>query len=279
MRAALLESATATRTVEIIAHRGASNSRPENTLAAIDQAVVERADWVEIDVQETADGEVVIAHDSDFMKSAGVDLKVWDATMADLASIDIGSWFDPVYAGERTPTLREALRSVKGRGKLLIELKYYGHDVELEQRVATIVEEEDIADDIAVMSLKIEGLRKMQELHPDWRYGILAARAIGNLAQLDADFLAVNTGQVSMGLIRRAHAAGKQLYVWTVDDPLTMSRMISLGVDGLITNKPVLVRQVMDARNDLTLPERLALWLTDRFQIGSFNLVADEKGA
>ena len=276
---ALLENAAATRTVEIIAHRGASDSRPENTLAAIDQAVVERADWVEIDVQETADFEVVVAHDSDFMKLAGVDLKIWDATMADLAGIDIGSWFDPAYANERTPTLREALQTVKGSGKLLIELKYYGHDVELEQRVVAIVEEEDMADDIAVMSLKIDGVRKMQELRPDWRYGILAARAIGNLASLDADFLAVNTGQVSLGLIRRAHAGGKQLYVWTVDDPVTMSRMISLGADGLITNKPVLARQVMDARNALTTPERLALWLTDRFQVGSFDLVADEKGA
>ncbi len=275
----LLERIGADRTVEIIAHRGAAGSRPENTMAAVEKAVEDQADWVEIDVQETADDEVVIAHDSDFMKLAGVDLKVWDATMTDLARIDIGSWFDSSYSQERTPTLRQALKAVKGRCKVLIELKYYGHDIDLESRVADIVEETGMVSDVAVMSLKQEGIRKMQAIRPNWRYGILAAKAIGNLAELKVDFLAVNTGQVSMRLIRKAHARGKQVYVWTVDDPLTMSRMISMGVDGLITNEPALARQIMDSRNKLTTYQRLALWLIDRFRIGSFDLVADESNA
>ena len=275
----LLERVGSTRTVEIIAHRGASGSRPENTLAAIKTAADDGADWVEIDVQETADGEVVVAHDSDFMKLAGVDLKIWDATMADLTEIDIGSWFDPSYSGERTPTLRQALAAVKGRGKVMIELKYYGHDVDLESRVVDVVEEMDMASDVSVMSLKYDGVRKMQSLRPDWRYGVLAATAIGDLAALEADFLAVNTGQASSRLIRRAHERGKQLYVWTVDDPLTMSRMISMGVDGLITNEPALARRVLEARNQLTTHERMALWLTDRFRVGSFSLVSDESDA
>jgi glycerophosphoryl diester phosphodiesterase len=275
----LLESVGSTRTVEIIAHRGAAGSRPENTLAAINQAADDRADWIEIDVQETTDDEVVVAHDSDFMKLAGVDLKIWDATMADLAEIDIGSWFDPSYSGERTPTLRQALEAVKGRGKVMIELKYYGHDVDLESRVVGIVEEMDMASDVSVMSLKYDGVRKMQALRPDWRYGVLAAKAIGDLAALEADFLALNTGQVSLQLIRRAHEQGKQVYVWTVDDPLTMSRMISMGVDGLITNEPALARQVMEARNQLSTYQRLALWLTDRFRVDSFSLVGKESDA
>ncbi len=275
----LLDEIGTKRTVEIIAHRGASAVRPENSLAAIERAVEERADWVEIDVQETADGQVIVAHDSDFMKLAGVDLKVWDATMEDLADIDIGSTFDPAYADQRTPTLAQALEAVRGRSRLLIELKYYGHDVDLEARVVGVVEAAGMARHIAVMSLKYEAIRKMQALRPDWRYGVLAARAIGDLVALKADFIAVNTGQVSLALIRRAHAHAKQVYVWTVDDPMTMSRLISMGVDGLITNKPALARQVMDARNALSTTERLALWLTDRFRIGTFDLVADEGDA
>ena len=275
----LAERVSAERDVEIIAHRGASVTRPENTMAAIEQALVERADWVEIDVQETADGEVVVAHDSDFMKMAGVDLKVWDATMADLDEIDIGSWFDPAYAGERTPTLREVLLAAKGQGKVLIELKYYGHDVALESRVAEIVEATGMSADVGVMSLKIQGVRKMHALRPDWPHGILAATAVGDLSALDADFLAVNTGQVSLDLIRRTHAQGRKLYVWTVDDPMTMVRLISMGVDGLITNKPALARQVMEARNGLSAPERLLLWMSDRFRLKSFDLVAEEADA
>jgi glycerophosphoryl diester phosphodiesterase len=275
----LFDRVAAERSVEIIAHRGAAAVRPENTLAAVEKALEDRADWVEIDVQETADGEVVVAHDSDFMKLAGVDLKVWDATMADLAAIDIGTRFGPAYGAERTPTLRAVLEAAKGRGKVLIELKYYGHDVDLEARVARIVEETGMEDAVAVMSLKIPGVRKMHALRPDWPHGILAATAIGDLAALEADFLAVNTGQASLRLIRQAQERGKKLYVWTVDDPLTMTRMISMGVDGLITNDPALARQVMEARNALSAPERLMLWLSDRFRPGSFDLVAEETDA
>lgn len=275
----LAERVSAEREVEIIAHRGASVARPENTMAAFEQALVEGADWIELDVQETADGEVVVAHDSDFMKMAGVDLKVWDATMADLAEIDIGSWFDSAYSGERTPTLREVLLATKGRGKVLIELKYYGRDIALEPRVVEIVEETGMSADIAVMSLKIEGVRKMQALRPDWTHGVLAATAVGDLSALDADFLAVNTGQVSVDLIRRTHAQGRKLYVWTVNDPVTMVRLISMGVDGLITDEPALARQVMEARNQLSAPERLLLWVSDRFRLKSFDLVAEEADA
>lgn len=270
---------SAERQVEIIAHRGAAGTRPENTMAAVEKALEDGADWVEIDVQETADGAVVVAHDSDFMKLAGVATKVWDATLDDLAGIDIGGWFDPAYADQRTPTLRAVLEAAKGRGKVLIELKYYGHDVALERRVAEIVEQTGMAADVGVMSLKIPGVRKMQALRPDWPHGILAATALGDISALDADFLAVNTGQVSLRLIRRVHEAGKKLYVWTVDDPLAMVRMISMGVDGLITNEPALARRVMEARNRLSAPERLLLWLSDRFRIKSFDLVGDEADA
>ncbi|KQV29685.1 hypothetical protein ASC97_23225 [Rhizobium sp. Root1203] len=276
---ALLARMSSPRTVEIIAHRGAAGARPENTMAAVLKAIDDGADWVEIDVQETADGEVVVAHDSDFMKSAGVDLKIWNATMSDIAGIDIGSSFDPAYAAERTPTLRDVLTAARGRSKVMIELKYYGHNVDLENKVARIVEETGMTDNISVMSLKLPIVERMQELRPRWRTGILAARAIGDLSKLDADFIAVNTGQASVGLVKRSAAEGKKLYVWTVDEPVKMSRMISIGVDGLITNQPALARQVMEQRNTLSLPERLLLWVADSFGIGGFRLVGNEQDA
>lgn len=273
----LLTRISSPQTVEIIAHRGAAGVRPENTMAAVLKAIDDGADWVEIDVQETADGEVIVAHDSDFMKSAGVELKVWNSTMGDIARIDVGSSFDPTYAAERPPTLRDVLMAARGKSRVMIELKYYGHNVDLEDRVARIVEETDMTDKIAVMSLKLPMIEKMRGLRPGWRTGILAARAIGDLSKLDTNFIAVNTGQVSVGLIKRCKAEGKKLYAWTVDEPVTMSRMISMGVDGLITNQPALARQVMERRNALSVPERLLLW--DSFGIGSFRLVANERDA
>lgn len=267
------------RAVEIIAHRGAAGARPENTLAAVEKALEDRADWVEIDVQEIADGTVVVAHDSDFMKQAGVALKVWEAEPTDLARIDIGSWFSPSYSDARVPTLREVLEMAKGRGRVLIELKYYGHDQRLEERVLQIVRDTDMSGHVMVMSLKPAGVEKMRRLAPDLPAGILAARAIGDLTTFDAEFLAVNTGQLSLGLLRRAHAAGKKVYVWTVDDPRTMSRMISMGVDGIITNEPALAREVSQSHARLTPAERLLLWASDRFRPENLRRIAEPSDA
>jgi glycerophosphoryl diester phosphodiesterase len=251
--------------VEVIAHRGAAGLKPENTMASVRQAVEDGADWVEIDVQETADGEIAVIHDSDFMKLAGVDLKIWDATMEDLAGIDIGSWFDPAYAQERTPLLREVLETVRDRSRLLIELKYYGHDVDLEQRTINIVEAAGMADQVATMSLKYPAVQKMKTLRPGWSSGVLAATAVGNLSQLDGDFVAVNAGMVGPKLVRAVQAQGKKLYVWTVNDPLQMSAMMSMGVDGLITDAPGLARSVIAARSELSTPERIFILFVERF--------------
>jgi glycerophosphoryl diester phosphodiesterase len=248
--------------IQIIAHRGAAGARPENTMSSFALAIEDKATWVELDVQENADGEVIVMHDSDYMKIAQVDLKVWDATTDGLADIDIGSWFDPEYASERTPLLRDVLALAKDSGSgILIELKYYGHDKMLEQRVADIVEETGMTDQIRAMSLKYEAVQKMKALRPDWTVGLLATVTVGNLPALEADFLAVNMATASVPLVRDARAAGKEVYVWTVNDPLSMSHMASLGVSGLITDEPALAHEVLKQRATLVAAERLVLAL------------------
>lgn len=243
--------------VEIVAHRGAAGAAPENTMAAIRRAMDDGADWVEIDVQETADGEVIVIHDSDFMKLSGVPLKVWDGTLEEIQNVDIGSWFAPVFSAERVPTLRDVLTAARDRAKVVIELKYYGHDERLEERVVEIVESENMADQVAIMSLKYEGIQKIRALRPDWNIGLLSAKALGDLTKLDADFLAVNMGIASSGFLRRARKAGKPVLVWTVNTPVDISRMTSLGVDGIITDEPAMARGVLEDRADMSVAERL----------------------
>ena len=204
---------------------------------------------------------MVVFHDSDFMRLAQVNRKIWEVTAAELEGIDVGSWFDGAYAEERAPTLREVLATAKGRAKVVIELKYYGHDQNLEARVIDIVDELDMGDQVALMSLSYPAVQKVRTMRPDLRNGVLAATAVGDLAGLQTDFLAVNLGLVTPDLIRSAHAAGKDVYAWTVDDPVTMSRMISQGLDGLITDEPAVARKVLDDRAELSTPERLLLWL------------------
>lgn len=263
MGSRMLDAVSARDEVEIIGHRGAAGARPENTMASIVKAIEDGADWVEIDVQETADGNVVVMHDSDFMKLSQVDLKIWDATMADLDDIDIGSWFDPEFADQRTPTLRDVLAAARGTAsRVLIEFKYYGHDEDLENRVVQIVEALGMQEQVAVMSLKYPAVQKMRALRPDWRTGVLAATAVGDMAALEADFIAVNAGMARPGLIRSVQAAGRDFYVWTINDPLEMSKMISMGVDGLITDEPALARQVLAVRAELPPAGRLLLWLS-----------------
>ena len=245
--------------VLVIAHRGAAGAAPENTLAAVGLAVEENADFVEIDVQETADGEVVVFHDSDFMKTAGVDLKIWDASFAEAREIDIGSWFDAGFSQERVPTLAEVLERCKDGSKVTIELKYYGHDQRLEERVAEIVEAAGMEEQVILMSLDYDGVRKMKRLRPEWTVGLLAATAVGDLTELDADFLAVNAGMATRSFVRRSRAQGKDVYVWTINDPVAMARMAAVGVDGLITDEPALARSVLERLAELGTVERMLL--------------------
>ena len=245
--------------VEITAHRGASAVAPDNTLASIQKAIEAGADWVEVDVQETADGEVVVFHDSDFKKVAGSDLKIWDATRADIEQLDIGSWFAPEFRGERVPTLSQVLETCRGKIRVNIELKYYGHNDQLEQRVVDLIESHRMESEIVIMSLKSDGIRKIKSLRPNWKVGLLTAVKIGDLTRSDADFLAVSVNLANRRLIQAAHASSKQIHAWTVNDAVSMSIMMGRGVDNIITDKPALGKSVLKQRATLGVPERLLL--------------------
>ena len=250
---------------QVMAHRGASAQAPENTLAAVEAAIASGAEWVEIDIQETADGKVVVIHDSDLKKIAGVDLKIWDATTEKLRSIDIGSWFSPEFKNERVPTLEQVLLACKGRIRVNIELKYYGHNDRLEERCVKTVESVDMASDIVVMSLDLKGIQKIRALRPGWKIGLLTSVTVGDPTKLDLDFLAVNANFITRALVKRSHKAGKKVFAWTVNDPVGMSTMMSRGVDGIITDEPAMAVAVLDQRKRLSPPERLLIELAAVF--------------
>ncbi len=259
MTVALLHGIRVEDKVTVTAHRGASSVAPENTLAAVGEAIAQGADWVEIDVQETADGMVVVAHDRDLMRTAGVGVRVRETLYRDLAGIDVGSWFAPRFSGETIPTLGQVLERCKGRVGVIIELKSYETGGALEERVISEVERWGMEADVAVMSLKREATEKVRRLRPAWRVGLLAAVAVGDLTRLDADFLAVNSSLASGSFVRSAHRRGKEVHVWTVNDPVQMSSLMSIGVDNLITDRPDLARRVLGERADMSPLERLLI--------------------
>ena len=144
---------------------------------------------------------------------------------------------------------------------VVIELKYYGRDQQLEERVARIVDERGMASQIAVMSLELAAVRKMKTLRPGWKVGLLMSVSAGNLEASGADFLAVNAAFASRRFVRRAHRRGEKIFVWTVNDASTMSAMMGRGVDGLITDKPALAKAVLAERATLSPAVRLLLEL------------------
>ena len=244
------------REVSVIAHRGASVEAPENTLAAFRLAIDQGTDFVELDVQESSDGEVVVVHDSDLMKLGGGPRKIWELTAAELRATDIGTRVGPRFAGEGVPTLAEALSVCKGRARVIVELKSYGHNQSLEEKVAALVEAAGMEKDCVFMSLDHDMVAKMKRLRPEWRVGVLAAKAMGDMTTLRADFLAVEARMANVRFVRRAHRAGRDVYVWTVDDPAWMLRSMGAGVDGLITNKPALAREVVARRAAMSDAQR-----------------------
>jgi len=259
----------------IIAHRGSSAVAPENTLAAFNLAAEQRTDFVELDVQESADGQVVVVHDSDLMKVGGNAVKIWDGDAASLRAVDIGTFKDPRFATERVPTLAEALAACKNRCRVIVELKSYGHNQQLEQRVAKVVEEAGMENDCVYMSLDHEMVRRMKALRPSWKVGVLVAKAMGDLTELKADFLAVEARMATRAFIRRAHDAGQEVYIWTVNDPAWMLVALSRGVDGLITDKPDLARAVIERRQQMSEPQRILVALLIRFGASTDTLQAE----
>jgi glycerophosphoryl diester phosphodiesterase len=246
---------------EIIAHRGGAAVAPENTKAAFERGIADGADWLELDVQENADGVVVVEHDRDLMRRTGRNLEVWKATSSDLADLDVGSFFGAGFSDQRVPTLREVLELAKGRVGVFIELKYHGHDRDLEAKVVDLVEATGMTSNVAIMSLEYEGVRKTSKLRPDWTYGLLSAVALGDLTRLDVAFLALTADAASYSTIRRAHQRGMKVYAWTVNDPVQMSVMMSRGVDGIITDQVALARHVKELRGALTSLGRFIVWM------------------
>ena len=254
-----------TTPTKIVAHRGASNAAPENTLAAVQAAIDDGAHWVEIDVQETADGQVVVIHDRALKKVGGSTLTVAGSTLEQLREVDVGSWFGPEFADQRVPTLEEVLELSRDRIGVNIELKYYGGEVALERSVIDIVERAGMADQVVAMSLSYRGIQTLHRMRPDWTVGLLSSVAIGRLAALDVDFLALNGRAATRRLIRQAHQQGQQVMVWTVNDAITMASMMGRGADALITDEPALAVTVLEEFERLEPLERLLIQLADFF--------------
>ena len=259
VNALLLSQKSEGKTPLVIAHRAGALHAPENTLAALEIAIDQGADYAEIDVQRSRDGVVVVIHDQDLMKMALSPLRVRDNDYDDLAQVDIGRKFDDQFAGERLARLSDFLNRASGKIKLMIELKYYGIDDKLAEETVRAVRKAGMSEEVSLMSLEMSGVRQLQQLVNDMPVGFLSAVSLGSLTRLDVDFLAVSTKEAKRAFLRRAGRKELPVYVWTVNDVDTMLAMLELGVDGLITDDPAMAAEVIAKVKELLPAERLML--------------------
>lgn len=261
---ALINQIQLNENVQITAHRAAAGYAPENTLAALEIAIAQNADWAEIDVQETSDGIVVVLHDKDLRRLAGDSRAIYDMTWEQVQAIDIGSWYDPKFTDQRIVTLEQFIEAAKGQIKLNIELKDNGHAVALPERVAQIIRNTDFVDQCIITSLNYNMLLETREHLPEVKLGMVIGVGAGNITAYNVDAFSLSLNQLSIDLVYQFHALDRQVLAWTLNNRIQIHHALDIGVDNLITDYPDLAREVLDERAEMPTTQRLLLAIRSR---------------
>ncbi len=239
----------------LIAHRGASQHAPENTLAAFNLAWEHGADGVEGDFRLTADGHVVCVHDADLQRVGGSDLVVAESTLSELQAIDVGSWKNPSFHAERMPTLEDVLATLPEGGKLFIEVKAGPEIVPVLARslaitgalpssITVIAFSEDVIAACVDLLSGVEAcwITAYKETDRGWVPGTV--EVVTTLVSLDASGLDCEAHDcITPDFVSALRDARQSFHVWTVDDVGIARRFWDLGVDSITTNRPKELRE------------------------------------
>lgn len=235
---------------KVMAHRGASTETPENTMAAFQKAIDDMADYIELDVQLTSDGEVIVMHDSNAYRTTGVDENIANMTYKEVRRLDAGSWYSVEYKGEKVPGLREVLELAQGKIKLNIELKPADNSEELARKTVALIEKYNMENDCVITSFSSSALSAAKSCDENIRVGYILSAAYGEYYDMkNIDFFSVNAAFLSKRTIDAIHNSGKQVYAWTVNNKDSIKNLTNKGVDGVITDNPVLARETIYSRD------------------------------
>ncbi|MHA2037984.1 MAG: glycerophosphodiester phosphodiesterase [Promethearchaeota archaeon] len=226
-----------------IAHRGASNLAPENTLKAFKTAIELKADYIEFDVHQSKDGEIVIMHDGNTLRTTGHFGIISRMTLSALKELDCGN-------GEKIPTLLELIEIAKGKIKLNCEIKARG----IAEKIIKIFRNLNVTETTIISSFNHDILVKIQKLDPiiklaslePTRTGMISRKKMLNLA-IKYNFYAINPFYklVNLQFVEKAHKNGIKVFPWTVDSISSMKKMVKIGVDGIITNKVSKLKEIL----------------------------------
>lgn len=251
-------SLPATQTL-IIAHRGASGNAPENTLAAIDLALRQKADMIEIDIFLSKDNQLVVMHDQRVDRTTNGQGNVEELTLAELKKLDAGSWFSDKFTGEKIPTLAEVLHKIQGKTRLLIEIKQSGRGIA--QKTDALIRQYKAESWCVIQSFDHQVIQNLDKTGSSLEkhqlvignlplflpYHYNKKLSSGNIYQYK-QVASVNPMYLftTLGVIRKLHAQGKKVTVWTVNHPNDIKKLIQMGVDGIITNYPAKAKKIRE---------------------------------
>jgi len=252
----------------VIAHRGYCQVAPENTLPAFKLAKAAGADLVELDYHHSKDGELIVLHDHTLdrttdalAKWGGKDIRADTKTLAELRSLDAGKWFDPQFAGTKFPTLKESLDEIQNGGVTLIERK--AGDA---AACVKLLQEHQLVNQVIVQAFDWKYLTDFHKLEPKQVLGALGPpstrdgkKLTATEKELSAAWIdeAQKTGaravvwnnQVTKETVAYAHGKKLKVWVYTINDPAEVNRLLDLGVDGIITNNTGLIWRTLALRN------------------------------
>ncbi|MFO0825353.1 MAG: glycerophosphodiester phosphodiesterase [Gemmataceae bacterium] len=238
--------------IEIIGHRGASFDAPENTLASITLAWQQRADAVEFDVWQSRDGEIVVIHDANTKRVAGVDRLVSEQTLPELQQLDVGTWKAARFAGERIPTLAQALATVPAGKRALIEVKCGPEAVP--ELVRVLQASSLAATQTVVISFSTAVVAALKAVCPEvpafWIVSLANEQrsaadliVVAKKAHADGLDFSATPDVLTEAFASQVVAAGLALCVWTVDTVELARQMLTAGVRSITTNRPGWLRE------------------------------------
>lgn len=236
----------------IFAHRGASAHAPENTLAAFELAIAQNADGIELDVKLSADGQVVVIHDPTVDRTTGAHGRVKDLSLAELRSLNAGSFFAPNFAGEKIPTLEEVFETVGKRIFINVELTNYNSPRDqLVETVCMLVKKFNLQKQVMFSSFFASNLSKAASYLPEVPRGLLALNGFAgawarSFGYFFGKYQALHPylNDVTPEQVQRVHRLRGRVHVWTVNKAEDMRRLFHWGVDAIFTDDPQLAVQV-----------------------------------
>jgi glycerophosphoryl diester phosphodiesterase len=240
-----------TKKIIIVAHRGASRAAPENTLSAMKKAIEFGADYAECDVFQTKDGEIVLFHDEEMERTTGQQGMIWEYTLTELREMEVGSWFKEEFKGEPIPILREVIQLAKGKIRLNIEVKVSGEDPEIVQKVVDIIRSEGIATECMITSFERPVIEEVKIIAPELVTGfIFDEDHPPDIFEGSWEYVCSKRNIVDAEFVKKAKQKGKKIFVWTVNYPAEMEKLIGLGVDGIITDVPNILKDIVSATKE-----------------------------